>query len=124
MVSLACRADYARMGQTAHRLVAAGSAAALLAGLLSSCGGSPSAVHTVVQNPISATVMDVSGHVRPAYDGEVLKAGEVVTPSSATTSSALLDTGGRAVYLRPSSAWQVGDGVHGVLRTGAAVIDD
>src|SRR5438067_4296334 len=125
------------MGQTAHlahrqpgrrrpsgstRPAALAVAAALGAGLLTACGGSSAGARTVLSTPVHVTVTDAVGHSEAVRDGERLQIGWIVQTGSG--GSATLNTAGRHVYLLAGSAWQVGDGIHGVLRSGAALVDD
>lgn len=93
----------------------------LFAPLLTGCSGSSAHARTVVVDARAATLVSPGGDSEPAQpDGRVAE-GTIVR--TARGGAAILDTGGRMLYLGGATEYVVGTGVSGELRTGAAVVD-
>lgn len=104
-----------------RRFLVASAAAALLGAGLAGCGAPASATRTTLSAAVQTTVVPPSGQARTGRPGEVLPPGTLVR--TGPVGSAILDTGGRLVWLGAESTVSVVDGTHEGLRAGSVLID-
>lgn len=96
-------------------------AAAVLGACLSGCGAPASAASTALAQAVHTAVVLPSGRTVNGWPGELLAQGAVVRTGPA--GRAILDTGGRMVWLGANSTLRVVDGTQQSLRAGSVVID-
>jgi hypothetical protein len=123
-MALATRAaHHEHVGQTTHagRRGALVGALLLAGGLLAGCGTAPRATATTLRSAVDSVLVTPDGASAAARSGELIPAGDSVRTGRG--GSAVLDTGGRLVWLAGDTQLQVRDGTDQSLDFGSVLVD-